>query len=111
MNAKLIEFAAEKTAAAADATKPSDKLGITVRPITGDEQKQLATNGGLVVEDVAGPAARAGIAPGDVIIAVNNEQVKDADQLRRVVENQKSGSVAVLVQRDGRRIYIPVKLG
>ena len=111
LNAKLIEFAAEKTAAAADATKPSDKLGITVRPITGDEQKQLATNGGLVVEDVAGPAARAGIAPGDVIIAVNNEQVKDADQLRRVVENQKSGSVAVLVQRDGRRIYIPVKLG
>jgi serine protease Do len=53
-----------------------------VRPLTGEEQKQLATSGSLVVEDVTGAAASAGIARGDVIIAVNNEQVKSATQLR-----------------------------
>ena len=34
-----------------------------------------------------------------------------ADQLRRLVENQKNGSIAVLVQRNNQRIYIPIKLG
>ena len=110
LSAKLVEVATEKSADATDATEQSGKLGVTVRPLTGNEQKQLATNGGLVVEDVAGAAARAGIVPGDVILAVNNEQVKNVEQLRRLLENPK-GSIAVLVQRDHQRIYIPIKLG
>jgi serine protease Do len=81
-----------------------------VRPLTGDEQKQLGTSGGLVVENVAGPAATAGIEPGDVILAVNNQEVKTVDQLRRLIDQPK-GSVALLVQREKQRIYIPIRLG
>ena len=110
LNARLIEVAPETTAAATDNAEQPARLGLTVRPLTGEEQKQLGTNSGLVVEDVAGPAASAGIVPGDVILAVNNEQVKNVDQLRRLVANPK-GRVAVLVQRDNQRIYIPIKLG
>jgi serine protease Do len=110
LSARLIEVAPEKTAAATDDEEQSAKIGLTVRPLTSDEQKQLGTNGGLVVEEVAGPAASAGIVPGDVILAVNNEQVKSVSQLRRLMENPK-GRVAVLVQRENQRIYIPVRLG
>ena len=110
VTAKLGETAAEKTAAVADDVERSGKIGLAVRPLTGDEQKQLGTSGGLVVEKVAGPAASAGIEPGDVILAVNNQEVKNVAQLRRLIDQPK-GSVALLVQRENQRIYIPIKLG
>lgn len=111
LNAKLGEVAPEKTAAAevAEPGQSSGKVGLSVRPLTSGEQKQLATSGGLVVEGVAGAAAAAGIAPGDVILAINNEQITSVNQLRRAIEQHK-GNVAVLVQRDEQRLYIPMKV-
>ena len=112
LSAKLVEMTPDKTAAAEPAPAPQKpgRLGLTVRPLTAEEQKQLGTSGGLVVENVTGPAATAGIAPGDVILAVNNEQIKDPAQLSELTKAPK-GSVAVLVQRENQRIYIPVRLG
>ncbi len=110
LTAKLTEVTPEKKAAAPEEGFASGKLGLTVRPLNGDEQKRLGTGGGLVVEDVAGLAASAGIETGDVILAVNNEQVKSVDQLQRLTRSAK-GTVAMLVQRDKQRIYIPIKLG
>jgi serine protease Do len=111
LSTKLVEVAPDKTAAAVEPATPSGKLGLTVRPLSSDEQKQLGTSGGVVVQEVAGPAATAGIEPGDVIIAVNNEQVKSVSQLQQLTDKSKGGSIAVLVQRDKQRIYIPVKVG
>ena len=75
-----------------------------------EEQKQVGVDGGLVVEEAAGPAARAGIQPGDVILSFNGTPVKDAEQLRELVS--KSGKhVALLVQREEARIFVPVDLG
>ena len=62
------------------------------------------------VRDVAGAAARAGIRAGDVLLAVNNTPVKSTAQLKELVE--KSGkTVALLIQRDEARIFVPVNLG
>ena len=53
---------------------------------------------------------RAGVRPGDVIVAVNNTPVKSVDELKELVA--KSGkTVALLVQRDDAQIFIPVTLG
>jgi serine protease Do len=69
-----------------------------------------AKQGPVVVEDVAGPAARAGVRPGDVILSVNNTPVKSVGQLRELIA--RSGkSAALLVQRDDARIFIPVTVG
>ena len=63
-----------------------------------------------MVQDVAGAAKRAGIRPGDVIVAVNNTPVKSVEELKSLVD--KSGkSVALLVQRNDARIAIPVTIG
>ncbi len=89
---------------------PSGRLGVAVRSLTPEERQALHEQGGVVVEQASGAAARAGIQPGDVILAVNNEHVSGADQLRRLLE--KSGKrVALLVQRADSRIYVPVDLG
>jgi serine protease Do len=86
------------------------QLGLAVRPLSPDEQQQAGVQGGLVVEDVAGPAARAGIQPGDVILSLNGTPIKDADQLSKLVS--KSGKhVALLVQREDARIFVPIDLG
>jgi serine protease Do len=56
-----------------------------------------------------GPAALAGIQPGDVILAVNGDQVKNVNQLHdKLSQNVKN--VALLVMRGESKIYVPVKI-
>ncbi len=86
------------------------KLGLAVRPLTREERRQIGTDGGVVVENATGPAARAGIRPGDVIIGFNGQPLKDVDQLRRLVDSAR-GSVALLVQREGAKMFVPIKIG
>ncbi len=111
LRASLGEAPAEKVVRAdsESKTKPS-KLGLAVRPLTEEERKQIEAEGGLFVEQSEGPAARAGVQAGDVILALNNQPVKSVDQLRRLVDRSR-GSVALLIQREGNKIYVPIRLG
>jgi len=104
------ELKQDRVAAADDSGVNHERLGVAVRPLTRDEQKQASVQGGLLVEQVGGAAARAGIQPGDVILALNGTPVHSVEQLRSAVD--KSGkTVAVLVQREDTRIFVPIKLG
>jgi serine protease Do len=88
------------------------KLGLTLRELAPEEKAQLKTDGGLVVQNVSGAAARAGIQPGDVILALNDTPLKSVDQLRSLVQKaEKSKTVALLVQRETARIYVPLQVG
>ncbi|MBK6908225.1 MAG: DegQ family serine endoprotease [Rhodocyclaceae bacterium] len=92
-----------------DEVDPDDKLGLSVRPLTKQEQKQVGLGGGLLVEAVDGIAEKAGIRPGDVVLAVNGNGVNTAEQLRALVG--KSGKrAALLIQREGRKLFVPVDL-
>ncbi|CAN5181965.1 DegQ family serine endoprotease [soil metagenome] len=86
------------------------RLGIAARALTPAEKNEANLPAGVVVEQASGPAARAGIEPGDVIVAVNGTQVKSVEQLQSLV-SKESRNLAVLVQRGGTKIFIPVKLG
>jgi serine protease Do len=94
----------------APAGSAHSKLGVVVRPVSGEERQKLGIEGGVVVEKADGPAARAGIRPGDVILAVGNQKIETADDLRRVVDGARQ-SVALLVQRQTAKIFVPVTLG
>ena len=85
------------------------RLGVAVRPLTPQEQSEAHTSG-LLVEDVSGPAAAAGVQPGDVILAVNGQRVVTPAQLAASIAHA-GDSVALLVQRDNAQIFIPVDLG
>jgi len=86
------------------------RLGLSVRPLSPDERRQAELEGGVLVEGASGPAARAGIQPGDVVIAVNGTPVGSVEQLRNLVKDAKDG-VALLVQRGDSRIFVPIELG
>jgi serine protease Do len=85
------------------------RLGLVVRPLDPDERIQASVTGGLLVEDVTGPAAKAGIQPGDVILSFNNIPVTSAGQLQGLLA--KAGKhVALLVKREDAKIFVPVDL-
>jgi len=86
------------------------KLGLALRALQPQERRQAGVESGLVVEDAAGPAALAGVQPGDVLVAVNGTPVGSVEQVRAVVAKADK-SVALLIQRDGHRIFVPVRVG
>ena len=88
----------------------SAKLGLTLRELAPDERAQLKTEGGLVVQTASGAAARAGIQPGDVILAINDTPLKSVEQLTNLMK-KTDRTVALLIQRDANRMYVPVQVG
>ncbi len=86
------------------------QLGLALRPLTKAERQQSRLDQGLMVEDANGPAARAGIEAGDVLLAINGRPVQSIEQVQSVLK-EKPKNVALLVERDGERIFVPVRLG
>ena len=99
-----------KTAANGKQEVEPGQLGLALRPLSPDERAQAQLEQGLLIQGVAGPAARAGLTPGDVLLAINGQAVSSVDQVKSVMA-QKPKSVALLVERRGERIFVPVNLG
>ena len=94
------ELQPERTMLASGPSQEQGKLGVTVRP--GDK--------GIVIERAEGPAAKAGLRAGDIIVGVNGKPVKSVDELKSAVD-AAGKSMALLVQRGEARIYVPVQTG
>ncbi|ROZ64102.1 DegQ family serine endoprotease [Ramlibacter sp. WS9] len=86
------------------------KLGLALRPLQEGEKRQSGIKEGLVVEDVGGAAARAGVEPGDVLLAINGAPVKSVEQARSAI-GKSDKSVALLIQRGDDKIFVPVRIG
>jgi serine protease Do len=71
-------------------------------------------DGGVLIAgmDRGGPADRAGMRAGDVVLAVNGKQIRTARGLIRAVAGETPGVEArVTVLRDGRRLELPIAVG
>jgi serine protease Do len=94
---------------AKDAGDTQSKLGLAVRPLGADEKRQADTKGSLLVEQVTGPAAEAGVQPGDIILGVNGAKVKSLQELQNATK--KGGKViALLIERENQQIFVPIQL-
>ena len=102
----------EQKVATLGASEPGSaaSLGLTLRELAPEERAKLKTEGGLVVQNTSGAGARAGIQAGDVILALNETPVTSIEQLKQLVK-KSAKTVALLVQRNEARIYVPVPLG
>jgi len=84
--------------------------GLTLSDLTEAQRKELKIAGGVLVENAQGAAARAGVRRGDVILAVNNQDVKSVEQFNQLVgQIDKGRIVALLVRRGANSLYIPFR--
>ena len=111
LTAKLGD-ASEKVAdvAKAEEAVAKGRIGLALRPLEPQERREAGVDSGLLVEGAGGPAAMAGVQPGDVLVAVNGTPVKSVEQVRAALAKSDK-SVALLIMRDGNRIFVPVRVG
>ena len=110
LSVKLGAMEDKRTAANVKPHEGGGKLGLAVRPLTPEEERSGQLKSGLVVERSSGPAAEAGIQPGDVVLAANGAPVANAEELKSAVDKSK-GHVALLIQRGDTRLFVPVRVG
>ena len=110
INATLGRSQDESMVETAAVARHHDRLGVVARPLTADEQSEVGVRGGLVVTEAGGPAAAAGIGPGDVILGVNGIPVSSVRQLHdRIAGAGKH--VALLIRHEDATMYVPIDLG
>ncbi|WOE31459.1 MULTISPECIES: S1C family serine protease [unclassified Acinetobacter] len=89
-------------------------LGIQLKVNNSDQNIPGKTQaGGTVAGIIAnGPAAQSGLKPGDIILKVNNEEIKSPSHLINYIALQQPNStVTLLVQRGDERINLEIKIG
>lgn len=110
LDVALSTAAVEKAGARADSGQEGGRLGLALHPLTREERAAAELEHGLMVEDVAGPAARAGIRPGDVVVGINGQPARTVAQVRGIVGAHPK-SIALLIDRGGQKIFVPIRLG
>ena len=91
-------------------TRQSNALGLTVSDLPADQLKALKLRNGVQVDGVEGPAARAGLQRGDIVLRVGDTDITSAKQFAEVtaqLDPQKA--VAVLVRRGDNTQFIPLR--
>ncbi|MBW1943124.1 MAG: PDZ domain-containing protein [Deltaproteobacteria bacterium] len=107
------EIKEEKGAPAALEVKP--KLGMTVKEIAPELARKLdlSEDKGVVVVrvDANSPAKDAGIRPGDIILEVDQEEIKDLEAYEEKIEDYKTGdTILFLINRKGTTLYVTLKM-
>lgn len=108
----------DETARAQPGPQPSEqtkntigKLGLTVSNLSSNERQQLGLDGGVRIEKVEGPGQKAGLRRGDIVLALNNDDVSSVAQFQELMKQYaKARSVALLVRRGQGAIYVPIRL-
>ncbi|MBC7943856.1 MAG: PDZ domain-containing protein, partial [Burkholderiales bacterium] len=93
------------------APEANKALGMTLAE-SPEALRAINNNGiGILVEDAQGAAGRAGIRRGDILVAINDQEVKSVEQFAALLKGYEKGrNIALLIQRGGSSIYIPLKV-
>ena len=114
INLTIGELPAEKVAQRPDSAatpKTANRAGLVLSELSPAQKQQLRIEGGVLIEDAQGAAARSGVRRGDVILALNNTDVRSVDQVNRLLNELVPGrSVAMLIKRGETALYVPLRI-
>jgi serine protease Do len=115
LTVKIGELPSEEelaTTQGAPETAGNNRLDISVKTLTAEQRKELKVGNGVIVTDIdEGAAYDAGIRRGDVILRLNNVDVKNAAQFDRLIDSLPEGkSVPVLVRRRSGPLFLALKV-
>lgn len=92
-----------------DEGSAADRLGLSMHSLSEEEKRASGLPVGLMVDVVSGPAAHAGIRPGDIVVSLDGELVESEEQAGELEAKAKK-TVAVLIQRRNSRGFVSVDL-
>ena len=108
----LVGRSAAETAPAQPLLPPArDRHGLQLAPLTREQRERLQVASGLLVQHAGGEAQLAGLQRGDVILSANGEPAASVGAFRAFVDKGGEAGVALLVQRGGERLFIPLRAG
>jgi serine protease Do len=86
---------------------------VTITRSVQATQRLTQSQGAYVITVVAGsPAARAGIQPNDIIIAIDRQTLSERTELDQVIQRYQAGNqVMITLLRAGKELQLPVILG
>jgi serine protease Do len=89
---------------------PANALGLSVSDVPADKLKELKLRGAVQVDAVDGPAARAGVRPADLIVALNNVDVVNVKQFNDLVAKlDPKRNAALLVRRGDQATFVIIR--
>lgn len=103
----------EAIASATESKKELNQLAIVVSELTKEQRERLdiPRHGVLVQRANKGPALSVGIQKGDVILRIQNNVIRDVADFDKIVKELPAGqSVAILIQRRGRPVFLALKI-
>jgi len=105
LNLTVAELEADKVAKKEE-KKPkveqvANALGMIVSDLSAAQLKELKIDGGILLEATEGAAARAGLRAGDIILRLNNTDIKDARQFNGLVAKLDTKKTTLLLVRRG----------
>ncbi|MGH8806584.1 MAG: DegQ family serine endoprotease [Noviherbaspirillum sp.] len=104
------EKVAKKDERKAKPDQAPNALGLVVSDLSEGQKKELKVDGGVIVDASEGSAARAGLRAGDVILRLNNNDVKDAKQFNALVVKLEPKKMAVVLVRRGEASqFVPIR--
>lgn len=94
-------------------TSKASVMGIEVVNLSAQKRGELGVEGtgGVLVEEVGkGPFKVAGVQPGDVLLTINHESLRDVDHFTSLAKALPKGKhVPLYVMRDGSPSFLPLK--
>ncbi|MDE2259226.1 MAG: DegQ family serine endoprotease [Betaproteobacteria bacterium] len=86
------------------------KLGLGLADLTADQRKELDINSGVLVEEVSGAAAKAGLQNGDVILSINNSEIHSVQEFNQTLAHlDPKKMLALLVKRGENAEFMTLK--
>ncbi len=110
----IAEVEADKVAQKAEKRnkkeQASNPLGIYVSDLSDAQRKEVPGGFGVVIDSVEGPAAQVGLRAGDIVLTMNNIDVKDAKQFALMLSKVDSKkAVVLLVRRGDISQFVPIR--
>jgi S1-C subfamily serine protease len=95
----------------APAERKKPYLGVVTDEFLDAERQALGVAGGIKIGEVRGPAQKAGLRPGDILLEIDGEPVSE-ERIGKILERYKPGAeVTLTVLREKRRETLKLTLG
>jgi serine protease Do len=104
------QSAAASREAGEGAQGAGNPLGLVVAELSDERKQQLRVRSGVVIQSASGAAARAGLRSGDVLLALNNQDVSSVRQFNELSARlDRSRTHVLLIRRGDSAQYVPIR--